>query len=243
MTGDRTGESGQGETTSRQISIRGKSRLTTTITTRKALHSTMSPEKPAIAGNDVECAVVTADESRAGVSPPPYSAFTPSQKRWIVFLAALAGMFSPMSSFIFYPAINSIAHSLDVTVGLVNLAITTYMVVSGVTPALLGNAADKIGRRPVYLLALGLYFVANIGLALQSDFAALLVLRMVQSAGSSGTCSVFSGFMVRCLVDRAYGAQSEQFHWVTVSSRISRLQPREVSMLVCSAWGKHLLLP
>ena len=102
----------------------------------------------------------------------------------IVFLA------SPMSSFIFYPAINSIAHSLDVTVGLVNLAITTYMVVSGVTPALLGNAADKIGRRPVYLLALGLYFVANIGLALQSDFAALLVLRMLQSAGSSGTCSL-----------------------------------------------------
>ena len=162
----------------------------------------MSPDKPAVNGDDEECA---AAESRASV--PPYSAFTPSQKRWIVFLAALAGMFSPMSSFIFYPAINSIAHSLDVTVGLVNLAITTYMVVSGVTPALLGNAADKIGRRPVYLLALGLYFVANIGLALQSDFAALLVLRMVQSAGSSGTCSVFSGFMVRCLVDRAHGAQ------------------------------------
>ena len=174
----------------------------------QSAHSRMSPEKPpAIAGNDEECAVVTADETRASVPPPPYSAFTPSQKRWIVFLAALAGMFSPMSSFIFYPAINSIAHSLDVTVGLVNLAITTYMVVSGVTPALLGNAADKIGRRPVYLLALGLYFVANIGLALQSDFAALLVLRMVQSAGSSGTCSVFSGFMVRCLVDRAHGAQ------------------------------------
>ena len=144
----------------------------------------MSPDKPVIAGNEEGCAVV---DSRASASP--YSAFTLSQKRWIVSLAALAGMFSPMSSFIFYPAITSIAHSLDVTVALVNLAITTYMVVSGVTPALLGNAADKTGRRPVYLLALSLYFVANIGLALQSDFAALLVLRMVQSAGSSGTCS------------------------------------------------------
>lgn len=119
-------------------------------------------------------------------STPPFSAFTQPQKQWVVFLAALAGMFSPMSSFIFYPAIQSIATSLGVTIGLVNLAITTYMVVSGVTPALLGNAADKIGRRPVYILALTLYLVANIGLALQNSFGALLALRMLQSAGSSG---------------------------------------------------------
>ncbi|RYO99670.1 hypothetical protein DL765_010924 [Monosporascus sp. GIB2] len=94
-------------------------------------------------------------------------------------------MFSPMSSFVFYPAITSLATSLNVTIGLINLAITTYMVVSGITPAILGNAADKIGRRPVYLLALTVYLLANIGLALQNNFAALLVLRMLQSAGSS----------------------------------------------------------
>ncbi|KAI1248998.1 hypothetical protein MGN70_008605 [Eutypa lata] len=121
-----------------------------------------------------------------------YSVFTKKQKRWIVFLAALAAMFSPMSSFIFYPAITSIATSLSVTVGLVNVAITTYMVVSGITPALLGNAADKVGRRPVYLFALSIYLVANIGLALQHDFAALLVLRMIQSAGSSGRFSLWN---------------------------------------------------
>ena len=116
----------------------------------------------------------------------PYSTFSLWQKRWIVFLAALAGMFSPMSSFIFYPAIHSIAESLHVTVGLINLAITTYMVVSGVVPALLGNAADKFGRRPVYLLALSIYLAANIGLGLQNTYAGLLVLRGIQSAGSSG---------------------------------------------------------
>ena len=140
--------------------------------------------KTSSAPTDSERASSTDDAPSA-----PYSAFTKKQKRWLVFLAALAGMFSPMSSFIFYPAINSVADGLGVTVGLVNLAITTYMVVSGITPAILGNAADKVGRRPVYVLALGLYFVANVGLALQNDFAALLVLRMVQSAGSSGVYS------------------------------------------------------
>ncbi|KAL1878119.1 hypothetical protein VTK73DRAFT_7999 [Phialemonium thermophilum] len=104
-------------------------------------------------------------------------------------------MFSPMSSFIFYPAISSMADGLGVTTGLVNLAVTTYMIVSGVVPSLLGNAADKLGRRPVYITALLIYFVANVGLALQNSFPALLVLRMLQSAGSSGTISLGYGII------------------------------------------------
>ncbi|KAF2969968.1 hypothetical protein GQX73_g3601 [Xylaria multiplex] len=142
---------------------------------------------------------IPADERQQLLPPPtptesaPFSAFTPCQKRWILFLTGFAGSFSPLSSFIFYPAIVPIASSLGVTVGLVNLAITTYMVVSGIVPAILGSAADKIGRRPIYILALSIYFVANIGLALQSSYPALLVLRMVQSAGISGTISLGYG--------------------------------------------------
>jgi MFS family permease len=98
-------------------------------------------------------------------------------------------MFSPMSSFIFYPGIDAIANGLHVTVGLVNIAITTYMVASGIIPALLGSAADAIGRRPIYLLAMLLYLAANLGLSLQNSYGGLLALRMLQSAGSSGVCN------------------------------------------------------
>lgn len=141
----------------------------------------MASEKP----------VALADEEQLAPSPAPtdsvpFSVFSLLQKRWILFLTAFAGVFSPLSSFIFFPAIVPIASGLRVRVGLVNLAITTYMVVSGVVPAILGNAADKVGRRPVYIVALSIYFVANIGLAVQNSYPALLVLRMVQSAGSSG---------------------------------------------------------
>lgn len=125
-------------------------------------------------------------EPSPATAEEPFTVFTIWERRWIVFLSAFAGMFSPMSSFIFYPAITAISDGLNVSVGLVNLAVTTYMVVSGVAPALLGNAADKLGRRPVYILALGTYLVANIGLALQNSYPALLALRMLQSAGSSG---------------------------------------------------------
>lgn len=115
-----------------------------------------------------------------------YSIFSKGEKRWIVFLAAYAGLFSPLSSFIYYPALYPLAQDLRATVEMVNLTITSYMIVSGVVPSLLGDMADTLGRRPLYLGAMAVYCAANIGLALQDSYWALLTLRMVQSAGSCG---------------------------------------------------------
>lgn len=121
-------------------------------------------------------------------SPTQYSVFTKVQKRWIIFLAAYAGWFSTLSSFIFFPAINNLADDLHTTVEKVNLTVTSYLIVSGLAPSLVGEAAETFGRRPTYIISLSIYLVANIGLALQSSFPALFVLRMIQSAGISGMC-------------------------------------------------------
>ncbi|KAI9748644.1 MAG: putative DNA helicase ino80, partial [Chaenotheca gracillima] len=123
----------------------------------------------------------------------PHSAFSKRRKRYIIVLVAIAAVFSPLSSFIYYPAIQTLAGDLRVSIEKINLGITTYMVVSGVTPAFVGDLADQIGRRPVYLTTLGIYLLANVGLALQSNYAALLVLRALQSAGSSGTIAIAYG--------------------------------------------------
>ena len=116
----------------------------------------------------------------------PYSAFSQLRRKQIAFLAAFAATFSPLSSFIYYPAIVMIARDLHVTVELVTLTITSYMIVSGIVPAIVGDLADMAGRRPMYIVAFIIYFAANVGLALQRSYPALLVLRMLQSAGSSG---------------------------------------------------------
>lgn len=116
----------------------------------------------------------------------PYSVFSKSQKRWIVLCIAFAGMFSPLSSFIYYPAIHSLATDLHTSIENVNLSITVYMIVSGITPSILGDAADQIGRRPAYIFAFVVYSPANVVLAVQRSYPALLILRMVQSVGSSG---------------------------------------------------------
>jgi MFS family permease len=70
---------------------------------------------------------------------------------------------------------------------LVQLTITSYLVVAGVAPAFMGDMADRGGRRPVYVLMFCLMVGANVGIAVVKEWAGLLVLRMVQSAGSSGT--------------------------------------------------------
>ncbi|KAI4114172.1 MAG: hypothetical protein LQ345_005005 [Seirophora villosa] len=120
----------------------------------------------------------------------PYSVFSQSTRRWTVLLVALAGFFSPLSANIYFPALNYLAHDLNVSLKLINLTITAYLIFQGIVPFIVGDAADKMGRRPVYIAAFIVYLGANIGLALQNSYPALLVLRILQSSGSSGTIAL-----------------------------------------------------
>lgn len=64
---------------------------------------------------------------------------------------------------------DDLSHALRVSVGRVNLTVTSYMIVAGLTLAILGDLANKIGRRLVYLFMMSIYSIANVGLALQSN--------------------------------------------------------------------------
>lgn len=129
------------------------------------------------------------------ISGPPYSIFSKKQKRFIVFLAAFGASFSPISGNIYFPALNPIGADLHVSNAKMNLTLTTYMIFQGLAPSLMGDLADTAGRRPAYLLCLIIYIAACIGLALQNSYAALLVLRCLQSAGSSATLALASGIV------------------------------------------------
>ena len=58
---------------------------------------------------------------------------------------------------------------------------------------MIAGFSDSAGRRPAYIYCFIVFIAANIGLALQRNYAALLVLRCLQSAGSSGTVALCSG--------------------------------------------------
>ncbi|EED24402.1 MFS transporter, putative [Talaromyces stipitatus ATCC 10500] len=119
----------------------------------------------------------------------PYISFSRGQKWFIVGMASAASFFSPLSGQIYFPVLPILTQSYHLSQTLLNVSVTTYLIFQGLAPSFMGTFSDASGRRPAYILAFIIYTAANIGLALQNSYAALLVLRCLQSAGSSGTVS------------------------------------------------------
>ncbi|RYO98925.1 hypothetical protein DL764_006958 [Monosporascus ibericus] len=123
-------------------------------------------------------------------SGPPYSVFSPSMKWWIVVMNCFSAFMSPTTAQIYFPAIPALAEDLGVSIAEINLTLTTYMILQGLAPTVFGDFGDVAGRRPAFIISFAIYLGANIGLALQREYAALLILRMLQSGGSSGTLAL-----------------------------------------------------
>jgi multidrug resistance protein len=76
----------------------------------------------------------------------------------------------------------------------------------GLAPTFIGGFSDSAGRRPAYMIGFIIYLGANIGLALQTNYAALMVLRCIQSIGSSGMVAMGSGVAADCVTSAERGA-------------------------------------
>ncbi|ORY59744.1 major facilitator superfamily domain-containing protein [Pseudomassariella vexata] len=123
-------------------------------------------------------------------SGPAYTVFSRHMIWWIVAMNFWSAFMSPMTANIYFPAMPAMATDLGISTNKINLSLTTYMVFQGLAPTIFGDLGDVAGRRPAFIIAFTIYLGANIGLALQRNFAALLVLRALQSGGSSGTIAL-----------------------------------------------------
>lgn len=90
-------------------------------------------------------------------SGPAYSVFGDRQRKFIVFMVACAGFFSPLSANIYFPALNALSRDLKVSNELINLTLTSYMIFQGLAPTVFGDLADMAGRRPIYVLGFIIY--------------------------------------------------------------------------------------
>ncbi|KAJ5375890.1 hypothetical protein N7509_012776 [Penicillium cosmopolitanum] len=133
-----------------------------------------------------------------GLSSPPqpeerYHILSNKQKWNLVILVSFAGSFSPLSSNIYFPAVDTISRDLGVNRSLIALTITVYMVVQGIAPSLLGAFSDAYGRRLTFTITLTIYAVANLALAFTTNYPMLMVLRGLQAGGSAATISISAG--------------------------------------------------
>jgi multidrug resistance protein len=63
-------------------------------------------------------------------------------------------------------------------------------IAQAIAPAIIGAMSDTSGRRLSFILCYVIYIVANVGLALQTDYIALLLLRMLQAVGCSAAIAL-----------------------------------------------------
>lgn len=114
---------------------------------------------------------------------------------YITFLASCCAFFSTISVPIYLSALDELANEFHVSIELINITVTVYSIIQGLSPAIWGSLADSIGRRPIVICCLIVYIGANIGLALAKNYGFLIGFRILQAGGIASTVTVGSGII------------------------------------------------
>jgi hypothetical protein len=61
---------------------------------------------------------------------PLYSILPKGEKAFVIVAGSFAALISPLSSSIYLPALDSLSRDMNVSVSLINLSITTYLVIA-----------------------------------------------------------------------------------------------------------------
>ncbi len=125
--------------------------------------------------------------------------------RLALILAGLATL-GPFSIDTYLPSFGAVAEHFGVTLVQVQGTLTYYLVALAFMMLFHGALSDSFGRRPVVLVALGVYAVAALGCAFAPSFAWLLAFRVLQG------CAAGAGIIVgRAIIrDRFEGAQAHK---------------------------------
>jgi len=121
----------------------------------------------------------------------------------IVTLILLAGV-SALTVSIFLPSLSGMAVHFGVDYAVMQLAVSGYLAVTAVLQLAIGPISDRYGRRPVTLVALGIFIAATLGAMLAPTAAMFLFFRMLQGAVVTGI--VLSRAIVRDMVPQEQAA-------------------------------------
>ncbi|KFX99172.1 hypothetical protein O988_04014 [Pseudogymnoascus sp. VKM F-3808] len=125
-----------------------------------------------------------------------YSTFSPAMRTYLTYLLGLIMLLSTLTATIYFPLIPMLSTHFSVPIQAINLTVTTYAIFQAISPAIFASLADAIGRRPVLLGLITLYSLASLGLALnKNSYAALVVLRALQSIGGSAIPPIAYGIV------------------------------------------------
>lgn len=114
----------------------------------------------------------------------------------LIVLLVLLVLFGPVAIDIYLPAIPQMAQHLGTEVNLLQGSFTWFMFSMGLGQLLAGPLADRYGRKPIALGGVLLYGLSALAASFAADLGHLILARVVQGIGASGT-SVAAFSMVR----------------------------------------------
>ena len=103
----------------------------------------------------------------------------------ITTLILIAGI-SALNMSIFLPSLAEMTDYFGTDYATMQLSLSGYLAMTAVLQILIGPISDKIGRRPVLLVAMALFVVASIGTYLATSITVFLAFRMLQASVATG---------------------------------------------------------
>jgi len=125
--------------------------------------------------------------------------------RLIVLLSSI-GAFLPLATDGFLPAMRPMMAELGASVATGQLTISVTLAGFALAQLLIGVAADRFGRRPVLITAIGIFALASVGVAAAPSLRILLAFRFAQGLGAAAG-PVIMRAVVRDLCSRIEGAR------------------------------------
>lgn len=123
----------------------------------------------------------------------PYSVLTKVEKYLMSFLLSSNGIWSSVSLSIFFPALPSLTKEFNITQDVANLSIVGYLILQGISPAIIAFFSDNYGRRPCILFCVIGYTAVCIALSQTNVFWLMVVLRCIQAAAIAPMVAISTG--------------------------------------------------
>ena len=108
-----------------------------------------------------------------------------ARSKWLMIAVGLGVLLNPLNSSMIAVAIARLqeVYILDFTV--VSWIIFSFYIASAVAQPVMGKASDLFGRKKIFLAGLAVSFIASLLAPLSPNFGWLIVLRIIQSIGTS----------------------------------------------------------
>jgi DHA1 family bicyclomycin/chloramphenicol resistance-like MFS transporter len=116
----------------------------------------------------------------------------------LIVLIITLGVFAPLSTDMFLPALDEMVEYFDTTESTFSMALYMFMLFLAIGILFLGPVSDKYGRRKVLMASLALYIFASVMCSVVGSIELLVLFRILQSIGAGGAMATSVALIRDC---------------------------------------------